>query len=211
MTARSRMFMSTARVTGLLFLGLCALLAGCAKQPLARDASAPGSRIPVRIDAIAITVEGQTRNLAAEGLLQAQQDFALSLSLDVPLHLYLVLEHADKRRELLHPSRSAPATLAAAGNVRLPGPNDTFYLPRVEAGDLLCLIAGVEPQSDLSCVPAEAKRVPGRGEDQPPPPPPPRREAKSGSTAKRPPPPDDMDGNRGRGGRWVIRLPLSTP
>ena len=209
MTTNDRMFTSTARATGTLALGLCALLsaAGCSAKPATRDASAPRSPQPVRIDAI--RAQGQVKNLAVEGSLQAQQDFALSLSLDVPLHLYLVFEHADQRRELLHPSPSAPATLAAAGSLQLPGPNDTFYLPKVEAGDRLCLIAGVEPQSDLSCVASEAKRAPGRGEDQPPPPPPPP-EVKSGSTAKPPPPPDDIDRDRGRGRRWMIRLPLST-
>lgn len=209
MNANHRMFASTAQTTGRLALGLCALLSavGCSTQAVTRDASSPRSAIPVRIDAI--RAQGQAQNLALTGSLQAQQDFALSLSLDVPLHLYLVFEHADQRRELLHPSPSAPATLAAAGSLQLPGQNDTFYLPKVEAGDHLCLIAGVEPQSDLSCVASETKRAPGRGEDQPPPPPP--REVKSGSTAKRPPPPDDKDPDRGRGGRWVIRLPLSTP
>lgn len=193
--------------------GLCLLFIGasCASQGRAGDAAVATHAAPVRVESIELQAQGQVQALAAGASISAQQDFALKLRLDQPLHLYVVVEHADQRRDLLHPAPAALGVLSSVGSLRLPAVGNWFTLPNVLAGDRLCVIASVDPQNDFSCGELDKKGPPGRGEDQPPPPPPPPlpREAKAPAEPKRPPPPDDTDRERGKS-RWVLPLPLST-
>lgn len=182
----------------------------CTSQNRVVDPAPSAQAQPLRVESIEVQTQGQVQALAAGASIHAEQDFALKLRLDHPLHLYVVLEHADQSRALLHP---APAALgstvpASIGSLRIPAIGDWFFLPKVLAGDRLCLIASLDPQSNFSCGEPSTKAHPGRGEDQPPPPP--AREVKAPAEPKRPPPPDDTDGDRGKT-RWVLPLPLSTP
>jgi hypothetical protein len=191
---------------------LCLLLIGtsCASQGRFGDPAVAPHAAPVRVESIEVQTQGQVQALAAGASIRAQQDFALKLRLDQPLYLYVVIEHADQRRDLLRSTHAAAGLPSGAGSLRVPAAGDWFFLPTVLAGDRLCLIAGVDPQNNFSCAALAEKSAPGRGEDQPPPPPPPPREAKAPDAPKRPPPPDDTDRDRGKT-RWVLPLPLSTP
>lgn len=190
--------------------GLCLMLVGtgCAQQNRASDPLPSAQTLPVQVE----SVELQGHPLATGESIRAEQDFALKLRMDRPLFLYVVLEHADRRRELLHRATAAvgSGTPTGVGRLRLPGIGDWFFLPKVLTGDRLCVIASLRSQTDFSCDESAVDGLLGRGEDQPPPPPPPPREAKASAEPKRPPPPDDLGPERGKA-RWVLPLPLSTP
>lgn len=188
--------------------GLCLLSVGmgCAPKNRAGAPTPSAQAQPVRVESIEVQTQGQVQALAAGTAIRADQDFAVKLRLDQPVHLYVVVEHADQRRELLHPAPGALGVPTGVGNLRLPAAGDWFFLPKVLAGDRLCVIASLDPQNNFSCGEPASKGPPGRGEDQPPPP----REAKAPAEPKRPPPPDDTSRDRGKG-RWVLPLPLSMP
>lgn len=192
--------------------GLCLLVAGpsCASQIRTGDPALTSQAQPLRIESIEIQTQGQVQALATGASLRVEQDFALKLRIDRPLHLYVVLDHADQRHELLHPAPATVGIPTGVGSLRLPAVGDWFFLPKVLAGDRLCLIASSEPQNNFSCGEPEPPGPPGRGEDQPPPPPAAPKEAKPAPTVSRPPPPDDTGRERGKA-RWVLPLPLSTP
>lgn len=184
------------------FCGLATAM-GCAGRMAQKPGTAVRAPVPIRIAGLDIQERERARTLTGGERLREQQSFAIRLESTRALHLYVVLEHPDRRRELLYPHPGDPLAAATPGPMRVPRADDWFSVEQTEPGDKLCLIGSEAPSDQLACTEEETKRSPDRGEDTPPPP------AKEGETHAPPsaPPPDDRDGSRGRG-RWVIGLPL---
>src|SRR5262249_49385126 len=112
-----------------LFFAL-AIAAGCASSNSRLRSPATS---PLGLQRIEVREQGTTRTLASDQRLQAEQSFGLTLSSDVPLYLYVLLEHVDSRRELFHP-RPGSTPLPVSGAQRLPASGDWFRLHQVEPG-----------------------------------------------------------------------------
>lgn len=188
-----------------LMLSLVVVATAAVAQASPPEKSTIPSPAPLRIHGLDVQSKGRVSSLGANERLQPGQDFAVRVTSDLPLYLYVLLEHANSRQALVHPRPNAPPA-PASGTQRLPHKGDWFFLDKVERGDRLCLIGSERPLSPLTCEDDSANPARDRGEDSPPPP----QRTVTAPPPPPPPPPADKDAARGRK-KWVILLPLAAP
>lgn len=160
---------------------------------------------PLRLERLDVKTQAGVKSVTGKQQLQAQQDFAVRLTNEKPLYLYVLLEHADAPRAVFYPGPDSKL-VPVAGPIRLPQKiDDWFFADKVEPGDRLCLIGSERPIGQPSCKDSAIPPEKGRGEDSPPSP----AQRRAGSPPPPPPPPDDTDPSRGGRKQWVILLPLT--
>lgn len=166
------------------------LLLGCAPMAQVPTPAPPEARL-VQLEAIQSAANGSKQPPkvlpldAPETGLRAGEDYALTVELNAPGHLYLVRSGASGATRL-YPAMTAKDATQPAGKVRVPGSEGWLRVASLDSTDLLCVVTSqaVLAPADLSCQTAPDG---ARGDDHPPPQPDPAPV----TTREPPPPPKD--------------------
>jgi len=180
----------------ILALPLSCLLACTHAPDVRRDAppSQSGEPASVKLLAIVVPAAGTERALALDEHLSERQRFALRVTVNAAVHLYVLRSHPGGTSQLIYHT-DGPVT--RADMLRIPAADQWISVPALNSGDRLCLVPSTEPLAVLpDCTPEDEDPLHPR---HPPPPPPPR---------ERPAPP--TKGNTERRSPVPPRIPLPT-